>query len=321
MIAMTAYHTPVLLEASLGLLLSEGTSSGVFVDATFGGGGHSRGILTRLAAEGRLFAFDQDPDAYANRLTDSRCTLLPVNFRFLAREMGRLEIAGVDGILADLGVSSHQFDSPARGFSFRFDAPLDMRMAPDAPLATGSIVPTAAQLLKELPEEQLYRIFSQYGEFTGASRLARAVVHQRKRKPLAMTGELVQLVNDTLGAQNNATLLAQVFQALRIAVNDELGALEALLTQAQEVLRPGGRLVVISYHSLEDRLVKHLFQTGNLAGKKQTDFFGNPILPWQTLTKKPITPSAEEITENPRARSAKLRAAIYQPQQTEKSHA
>lgn len=316
---MSFYHTPVLFELALARLGVAETPGGVFVDATFGGGGHSQGVLDRLASEGRLIAFDQDPDAYANALADARFELVPVNFRFLKREWQRMDLPPLQGILADLGVSSYQFDNPARGFSHRFEAPLDMRMAPDAPLATGGPVPTAAQLLAEAPEDELYRIFSRYGEFSGASRLAKAVVARRSATPIRTTGDLVELVDETLGtpAKPVQGILAQVFQALRIAVNDELGALETLLTDAKDVLAPGGRLVVISYHSLEDRLVKHLFQTGSLSGERTTDFYGNPLNPWQPLSKKPEVPPAEEIQRNPRARSAKLRAAVYWPNQAQ----
>lgn len=308
------YHTPVLGPESLALLVTD--PKGLYIDCTYGGGGHSRGLLERLAPQGCVLAFDQDPDAYANRLPDPRLTLLPVNFRFLGRELERLAAGPVTGILADLGVSSHQFDSPERGFSFRFESPLDMRMAQGASLATAGERPTAAELLATYPEEALYRVFSRYGEFTGASRLARAVVAQRSRSPIETTGQLVALVEKTLASRNNAALLAQVFQALRIEVNDELGALEELLATAPQVLASGGRLVVLSYHSLEDRLVKNLLSSGNLQGVPETDFYGRRLNPWQALTKKPIVPSAQEVEINPRARSAKLRAAAYQPNVT-----
>lgn len=296
------YHTPVLLEESLGLLLTH--AGGTVVDCTFGGGGHSRTILERLSEKGQLLAFDQDPDAQANLPHDSRLRFFARNFSELAATLAESGFGQVDGILADLGVSSHQFDAPERGFSFRYDAPLDMRMNPEEGQS-------ATELLELATERELLHIFRTYGELSHAHRLVKAIVTRRRGEPIATTGAFRTLVQEVYGLQRGGDLLPQAFQALRIAVNGELDVLAGLLEQSAAVLKPGGRLVIISYHSLEDRLVKNYLRSGNLQGEQRTDLFGNPLTPWRVLTSKPIMPDAVEMERNPRARSARLRAAEF----------
>ncbi|MDR1331549.1 MAG: 16S rRNA (cytosine(1402)-N(4))-methyltransferase RsmH [Tannerella sp.] len=294
------YHIPVLLDESLNGLNVQ--PSGAYVDLTFGGGGHTRGILARLGRRGKLYGFDQDMDAEANLPDDSRFVFVRSNFRYLSNFMRYHGESQVDGILADLGVSSHHFDDGTRGFSFRFDSGLDMRMNRRA----GK---TAADILNTDTEESLASIFHFYGELKAARRLAARIVAVRAASPIRTTDDLLQTVKPFAGRDNDRKFLAQVFQALRIRVNDEMQALRDMLNQALNVLKPGGRLVVITYHSLEDRLVKNFFRAGNFDGEDRPDFFGNRSTPFQLINNRIITPSIEEIERNPRARSAKLRIA------------
>ena len=296
------YHVPVLLHESL-----EGMDihpDGVYVDVTFGGGGHSREILRRLGDEGRLYGFDQDADAEQNIPDDERFVFVRSNFRYLYNFMRYYdEVGEVDALLADLGVSSHHFDDRERGFSFRFEGSLDMRMNTRA----GQ---TAADVLNNYTEEQLADVFYLYGELKNARRLAAAVVAYRTgKKPILTSGDLLEIVTPFIGRDKEKKFLAQVFQALRIEVNDEMRALREMLSASLRELKPGGRLVVITYHSLEDRLVKNFLKTGNFEGKVEQDFFGNVRSPFKLLSGKVITPSKEEIERNPRSRSAKLRIA------------
>ncbi|MCB0631862.1 MAG: 16S rRNA (cytosine(1402)-N(4))-methyltransferase RsmH [Saprospiraceae bacterium] len=291
------YHVPVMPKESLAGL--EIQQAGVYVDATFGGGGHSRLILKELGDKGRLLGFDQDQDALQNVPDDGRFTFVQHNFRYLRRFLKLYGIRQVDGILADLGVSSHQLDEGSRGFSYRFDHALDMRM-------NQTEGPTAADVINERTEEELIRIFSEYGEVRNSRTLAGGLVQARDAKMIATVGDFLAAMEPYIrGARNK--YLSQVFQALRIEVNDEMGALGDFLEQSLEVLKPGGRLVIISYHSLEDRLVKNFLRAGNLQGEQEKDFYGNISRPFRVLTKKAAFPSAEEIRENPRARSARLR--------------
>lgn len=293
------YHLPVLLKQSVDALRVG--AGGTYVDATFGGGGHSREVLRRMSDRGHLYSIDQDADALANAAgmdTDERFTLLRGNFRFLGNFLRYEGVTQVDGILADLGVSSHQFDEGRRGFSFRFDAPLDMRMNQRASR-------TAADVVNGYDERQLAKLFRLYGELRPASALAKALVRAREQAPITTTGQLATLASGVLGRTGGSNL-PRVFQALRIEVNDELGALRQMLKQAVRLLRPGARLVVITYHSLEDRLVKNLIRTGNCEGEVAVDFYGNVHTPLRAVG-KPITPSEEEIGANPRSRSARLR--------------
>lgn len=297
---MNNYHQPVLLNDCIeGLRINP---SGVYVDVTFGGGGHSKAILNQLNENGRLVAFDQDDDAYANRPDDERLIFVKQNFRYLKNYLKFYKIAQVDGILADLGVSSHQFDTAERGFSIRFDGDLDMRMNQNSPL-------TAAKILNEYSEENLANVLYQYGEIKESRKIARAVGKSRIEKPIETIDELKKLINPFAKKFKESQFLAQVFQALRIEVNEELVVLKEMLMQAVEVLKPGGRLVVMSYHSLEDRLVKNLIKTGNFEGTIEKDFFGNYATPLEAVNRKVIIPSEEEIEKNNRARSAKLRIA------------
>jgi len=290
------YHRPVLLQASIDNLSIK--PNGVYVDVTFGGGGHSKEILKYLD-KGRLIAFDQDPEALANRIDDPRFELVDQNFRFMKNWLRLMGIRQVDGILADLGVSSHQFDSEERGFSIRFDATLDMRMDMKGTL-------TAADVVNSYEEMQLTQVLRSYGELDNARSMARSIMQAR---PLFTSKDLKHAVQKHLPRMREHKVLAQLFQALRIEVNRELEVLKEFLEQSAEVLAPDGRLVVISYHSLEDRLVKDFMKTGNLEGTPVKDFFGNLQRPLKPLTSKPILPTAEEIEENTRARSAKMRVA------------
>lgn len=295
-----SYHTPVLLNACIeGLAINP---SGIYVDVTFGGGGHSREILKHLNQNGRLFAFDQDADAAANVPEDDRFTLIPLNFKFLKNSLRLHQGLPLDGILADLGVSSHQFDEGARGFSIRFDAPLDMRMDVGQKL-------NAATLLQTYSEEQLRRVFSEYGDLHEAGKLARHLCNVRTDRPIKTTKQLSNLVLPFAKKGQENQFAAQVFQALRIEVNDELGSLKQLLTQSAEVLKPGGRLVVMSYHSLEDRLVKNFIRSGKFEGEAEKDLFGRSFPPFKAVNRKPIRPDEQELINNTRSRSAVLRIA------------
>lgn len=295
------YHNPVLLEESVDAL--DIMPGGVYVDATFGGGGHSREILSRMDSTARLYSFDQDADAERNIVDDDRFTFVRSNFRYLENWMRYYGIEHIDGILADLGVSSHHFDDETRGFSFRFDAPIDMRMNKRA----GK---TAADILNDYTEEQLADIFYIYGELKTSRRIAAAIAKARAAKPIKTTTDLLTIVDPLMPKERQKKDLAKVFQALRIEVNREMEALKEMLTAAVRLLRPGGRLSVITYHSLEDRMVKNVMKTGNVEGKVEKDFFGRISATMRPLQGKPITPSAEEQTDNPRSRSAKLRVGV-----------
>jgi 16S rRNA (cytosine1402-N4)-methyltransferase len=295
-----AYHVPVLAGESVGYL--DLRPGGVYVDATFGGGGHSRYILEQAGSlDLRLFGFDQDEAAATNALDDSRFTFVAANFRHLRNFLRLHGVDRIDGLLADLGVSSHQFDQADRGFSFRFDAELDMRMGSGADRS-------AADVVNNYGTDDLQRVFGEYGEVRNARTLAHAVVEARDRSPISTIQDFLQTVDPWVRGQR-PRYLAQVFQALRIEVNDEIGALTDLLAQATDLLIPThGRLSVISYHSLEDRITKNYLKTGNADGTVIKDFYGKIDRPYTILTKKPVLPSPEEIRRNPRARSAKLRA-------------
>lgn len=300
---MSEYHIPVLLDESVTALVGDALS-GVYADATFGGGGHSREILSRLTQAGRLLAFDRDSDALANKPDDNRLVLIHNNFRFihnyvLAEGYGD----GIDGILADLGVSSHQFDTADRGFSFRFDAELDMRMNKE-----GGI--TAAELVNSLDEAGLARILKVYGEVEGAGKMASLIVRAREKQAIRSTGELSSAIAPMLPKFAEHKVLAKVFQALRIEVNQEMRSLEKFLQGAVLSLKPGGRLVVITYHSLEDRMVKNFIRSGNVDGVMEKDLYGRSNAPLEAVNRKPILPREEEISSNTRARSAKLRVAV-----------
>ena len=300
MIAKMSYHNPVLLNESVdGLNISE---AGVFVDVTFGGGGHSKEILKRLDGEGKLFGFDQDKDAEANVMEDNRFELVKQNFRYLKNYLKFYRAIPVDGVLADLGVSSHQFNEGERGFSIRFEGPLDMRMNQGIEL-------TAAKIVNEYGEQDLIRIFKEYGEVKNARNLVAEIVGRRESGNITTTQELIEVIEGCVPERIKNKYLAQVFQALRIEVNDELNALKEMLEQSYEVLKQGGRLSVITYHSLEDRLVKNFIKKGKFEGELEKDFFGNPQLKFKPVNRKPILPTAEEIKNNNRARSAKLRIA------------
>lgn len=294
-----SYHVPVMAEACIDFLNIR--PDGTYVDVTLGGGGHSRLLLDKLGANGRLVVFDQDEDAANNVPADERVLFAPANFRHLKRYLRLFGIRTIDGLLADLGVSSHQFDEGERGFSYRFDALLDMRMDQSQEL-------TAAGVLADRDAAALQRMFSEYGELRNARTLALRLAEQQKARPIVTIGDLLSAIEPVIKGPRQR-YLAQVFQALRIEVNDEMGALADMLVQATEVLSAGGRLVVLSYHSLEDRLVKNIMKTGNAAGTLQQDFFGNTNRPYELITKKPLLPDALEIKLNPRAHSAKLRVA------------
>ena len=294
------YHVPVLLQESIdGLDIKP---DGVYVDVTFGGGGHSREILKRLGEKGHLYGFDQDEDAEGNIPNDDRFTFVRSNFRYLRNWMRYYGIEYIDGLLADLGVSSHHFDDETRGFSFRFDAPLDMRMNKRASM-------TAADILNNYEEEQLSEIFYIYGELKNARKLAAAIVKARNEKTIMTTGDLMEVTEKLLQREREKKETAKLFQALRIEVNHEMDALKDLLNGAETVLRKGGRLSVITYHSLEDRIVKNFMKAGNVEGKIQQDFFGHINSPFQQVGNKVITPTEVEQQQNPRSRSAKLRIA------------
>lgn len=293
------YHKPVLLKECIeGLHIDP---KGIYVDVTFGGGGHSREILKHLTT-GKLYAFDQDNDALKNKIEDDRFVLIQQNFRYLKNFLKMYNALPIDGLLADLGVSSHQFDEADRGFSTRFDAKLDMRMDRNGKQ-------TAADVLNGYSEEELKRIFKLYGEVDNAGRLAYAIFHARKEKQIETVNDLKTAIDKCVKRGRENQYFAQVFQALRIEVNKELDVLQELLLQSLDVLKPGGRLVVVAYHSLEDRLVKNFMRSGKFEGEVEKDFFGNQLTPFKQVTRKPISPSDEENTENSRARSAKLRIA------------
>ncbi len=297
--ADSEYHIPVLLHESIeGLAIK---ADGVYVDATLGGAGHTKAILQKLGENGRLLAFDQDEDALKNAPTDKRLTLIQANFSEMQRFLRLHKAIPVDGILADLGVSSWQFDTAERGFSYRFEGPLDMRMNRLA----GK---TAAEILNEYDAEQLQEIFSRYGEVRNSKTLAQAIVEARNVKPFEMIADL-KAVTEKTSKGGLMKYLSQVFQAIRIEVNDELGALKTLLQQSTEVLKPGGRLAIITFHSLEDRLVKNYIRNGNFEDEPEKDFFGKFELKYKAINKKPVEASEEEVRRNPRARSAKLRIA------------
>lgn len=310
MVESCNYHIPVLLRESVEALVTK--SDGTYVDVTFGGGGHSREIMSRLGQSGRLFSFDQDADAEDNAnitnhdgiclAKDDRWTFVRSNFRFLKNWMRYYGIDGVDGILADLGVSSHHFDDESRGFSFRFNSPLDMRMN-----KRGGI--TAADILNNYDEEQIANVLFLYGELRQSRKIAREIVRQRGEKPILTTQDLLDAVDKCFTREREKKDITRLFQALRIEVNHEMDALREMLLSASDVLKPDGRLVVITYHSLEDRLVKNVMKTGNIEGKQQQDFYGKILSPYSLISNKPIVPTEKELTENTRSRSAKLRIA------------
>ncbi len=294
------YHIPVMLTECLeGLNIRP---DGIYIDVTFGGGGHSRAIFSKLSAQGKLIAFDQDPDALANVWEAENFQLIPSNFAFLKNYLRSLGIEKVDGILADLGVSSHQFDEGKRGFSIRTNDPLDMRMNQNGAFSAMNVV-------NEYEEEQLIKILRKYGEVTSPGKVAGTICRGRQATPIKTTGELIAVLQPIAPKFKEHKFFAQVFQAIRMEVNNELDVLEKFLLQTAEVLKPGGRLVVMSYHSLEDRLVKNYMKRGNLDGSIEKDFFGNILKPFSDVTRKPISPTEEEMELNSRARSAKLRIA------------
>lgn len=295
------YHVPVLLKESVdGLQINP---EGIYVDVTFGGGGHSREILSRLGPKGHLYSFDQDADAEQNIPADEqKFTFVRSNFRYLRNWMRYYGVEGIDGLLADLGVSSHHFDDESRGFSFRFDAPLDMRMNERDGL-------TAADVCNRYSEEELARLFWLYGELKNGRRLANTIVKGRADHPIATVNDLITLVRPLIGANREKKDMAKVFQALRIEVNHEMEALHEMLDAAISCLKPSGRLVVLTYHSLEDRMVKNYMRSGNAEGKVEEDFFGNRLSPLRPVNNKVIVPDADEQERNPRSRSAKLRIA------------
>ncbi len=296
----TTYHIPVLLRESVdGLDIKP---DGIYVDVTFGGGGHSREILSRLGGDGRLFSFDQDADAERNIVDDKRFTFVRSNFRYLANWMRYHGVEKIDGLLADLGVSSHHFDDETRGFSFRFDAPLDMRMNKRA----GT---TAADIVNDYPEDRLADIFYLYGELKNARKLAAAIVKARSEKRIATTGDLMAVTEKFFVREREKKEMAKLFQALRIEVNHEMDALREMLTAAENLLGEGGRLSVITYHSLEDRITKNFIKAGNAEGKVKQDFFGRIETPLKAVNNKVIMPDDDEQQRNPRSRSAKLRVA------------
>lgn len=295
-----SYHNPVLLHPSVDALVWN--PSGTYVDVTFGGGGHSRAILDKLDAAGRLIAFDQDADSRANIPDDARFQFVPSNFKNLTRFLQYYSAYPVDGIFADLGISSHQIDTPDRGFSYSKDGVLDMRMNAQ----TGS---SAHDVVNNYDEAQLSRLFYTYGELTEGRRLARQIVKTRAEQSIETTLQLAEVLKPCLPKGKENKYLSKIFQALRIEVNKEMEVLESFLLQTTAALNPGGRLVVIAYHSLEDRMVKNFMRAGNLAGEVEKDFFGNPLTPFKLISRKAITPDQEETLTNPRARSAKLRIA------------
>ena len=297
------YHVPVLLHESVdGLDIKP---DGIYVDVTFGGGGHSKEILTRLGEKGHLYSFDQDADAENNIVDDRRFTFVRSNFRYLRNWLRYYQIEEIDGLLADLGVSSHHFDDETRGFSFRFDAPLDMRMNKRA----GK---TAADIINEYDEGKLADIFYLYGEMKNSRRIANAIATYRQQRRISTTGDLIAATEKLMRSEKEKKDLARLFQALRIEVNHEMDALRDMLNGASQVLKKGGRLSIITYHSLEDRIVKNIMKAGNAEGKIEQDFFGRISSPFRLINNKVITPDEQELQNNPRSRSAKLRIAEKQ---------
>ena len=300
MMTAETYHVPVLLQESIdGLNIKP---DGIYVDVTFGGGGHSREILNRLGENGHLYSFDQDEDAEKNILDDDRFTFVRSNFRYIHNWMRYYNVAHIDGLLADLGVSSHHFDDETRGFSFRFDVPLDMRMNNRSGV-------TAAEILNTYSEEMLADIFYIYGELKNARKIAAAIVKARSYKNIEKTGDLMQETEKLFLREREKKEIAKLFQALRIEVNHEMDALKEMLNGAKEILNEGGRLSVITYHSLEDRIVKNMMKAGNVEGRVTQDFYGRTEAPFRLISNRVITPSEEEQERNPRSRSAKLRIA------------
>ena len=298
--SIETYHIPVMLEECIeGLDIKP---NGTYVDLTMGGGGHTSEILRHLGPEGHLYSFDQDPDAQANAPQDERFTFVASNFRFLRGAMRLRGVEQVDGILADLGVSSHHFDAKHRGFSFRGEAPLDMRMNTRSKR-------TAADIVNTYDKEALAKIFSDYGELDTTWKIANCIERARATKPIETTAELVEAVKPCTPPKDESKFLTKLFQALRIELNGEMEALRMALEQSLKILKPGGRLVIMSYHSLEDRIVKNFMRSGNAEGKIEKDFFGNSTSSLKVITRKAIAPSNEEIERNPRSRSAKLRIA------------
>ncbi len=296
----TDYHIPVMLNECLeGLKINP---DGIYVDVTFGGGGHSKSIFSKLSPSGKLIVFDQDPDAAKNTWSAENFHFVPSNFAFFSNHLRALGIKNVDGILADLGVSSHQFDEEKRGFSIRGEAPLDMRMNQSGEL-------TAADVVNKYEEEDLVRIFKVFGEIPNARKAAAFIVRERGVKKIKSTAQLMEVLKPCAPKFKDHKYYAQIFQALRIEVNHELDVLEKLLEQSTKILKPGGRMVVMSYHSLEDRLVKNFFKRGSLTGEITKDFYGNVLKPFEEINRHPIIPSEKEVAENTRARSAKLRVA------------
>ena len=298
---MSEYHTSVLLDESVSALV--GSTDGVYADATFGGGGHTSEILSRLSINGRVLAFDRDSDAIANKPDDSRLTLIRSDFRWIHNHVLHQGYKdGIDGVLADLGVSSHQFDTAERGFSFRYEAPLDMRMNQEA-------TTTAADIVNSYSYEDLEKILRLYGEVDNSRKIAQLICKARESAPIATTGDLGKAIENALPKFAEHKFLAKVYQALRIEVNQEMKSLEKFLTGAARSLKPGGKLVVITYHSLEDRMVKNFIKAGNIEGMVEKDFYGNASAPLKAVNRKPILPEESEIAANTRARSAKLRIA------------
>ena len=303
---MSEYQTPVLLDESVSALI--GSASGIYADATFGGGGHTSEILRRLSPEGRVIAFDRDSDAIANRPDDSRLTLIRSDFRWIHNHIIHQGYAGgIDGVLADLGVSSHQFDTAERGFSFRYEAPLDMRMNQEASL-------NAADILNSYTQEDIERILRLYGEVDNSRRIAQLICKSREIAAIQTTTDLGKAIESALPKFAEHKFLAKVYQALRIEVNQEMKSLEKFLSGAAKSLKPGGKMVIITYHSLEDRMVKNFIKAGNIDGKVEKDFYGNAKAPLKAVNRKPILPQESEIAANTRARSAKLRIAEKEEQ-------
>lgn len=297
---VSPYHIPALLQETVKLL--DIKPKGTYIDVTFGGGGHSRAIMEQLSSEGKLLSFDRDMDAYANRINDERFTFVHSNFRFIENFLRYYHAGKADGILADLGVSFHHFDSAERGFSFRADSPLDMRMNRNASR-------TAAEIVAEYDETKLKEMFREYADLKSPGNVAHAIVKSRQQQPITTTFQLAEAVRTVIDPRQEKKEMAQVFQALRIETNDEMGDLRRFLEASVRVLKPGGRLAVLTYHSIEDRMVKNFMKTGNILGEEKKDFFGKILTPWKLITKKPLEASEEEVALNPRSRSAKLRVA------------
>jgi len=294
------YHQPVLLQETITGLVNN--PDGIYVDVTFGGGGHACEILNKLSTKGKLLGFDQDKDAIKNLIKDSRFQFVQSNFKHLKKFLQFYKAYPVDGILGDLGVSSHQFDEPTRGFSYRFDETLDMRMDRSKGI-------TAAEVANTYPNQKLAKLLFTFGEVQNAHKVATLIEKARQINPIETTGKLAEVIAPLLPKGKENKVLSQIFQALRIEVNDEIEVLKSLLEQSVEALKPGGKIAIISYHSLEDRLVKNFFKTGNIEGALHKDFYGNLLTPFKLITKKAIIPTEQEVEQNPRARSAKLRIA------------